>query len=263
MMEKDVLCHLEIVMVGTRFPENVGMAVRACTNMGCGNVTLVAPERWEIEKARPLATPKGAGRLEAVRVREDLPSAVGDKVRVYGTTARTGGWRRGILTPEQAAEEMVPLLLEGDSVALVFGPEDRGLSNEEIGQCQRLVTIPATHASSLNVAQAVLVLAYECRKAVLRALSGPPSKKNAGSSRRITQAEQELLYSRLREVLVAIDFLRPENADYFLMPLRRFLGRSDLRRHEMDMLMGICRQVDRAAHLVETQESMHSGTGNN
>ncbi len=244
-MEKNILRNLEIIMVGTRFPENVGMAIRACTNMGCGDVTLVAPERWEKEKARPLATPKGIERLEAVCVREKLSAAVGSKVRVYGTTARTGGWRRGILTPEQAAEEITPLLLEGDSVALVFGPEDCGLNNEEIEQCQRLVTIPTSHASSLNVAQAILVLVYECRKAVLRALSKPLLKKNGGSSRRITQAEQELLFSRLRETLIAIDFLQPENSDYFLMPLRRFLGRSDLRRHEMDMLMGICRQVNR------------------
>lgn len=239
------LSRLEIVMVGTRFPENVGMAVRACANMGCGGVTLAAPERWDVEKARPLATPKGASRLEAVRVVGSLPDAVHDKVRVYGTTARIGGWRRSPLTPEQAAEELAPLLLEGCPAALVFGPEDRGLNNEELESCQRIVTIPTSgDASSLNVAQAVLLLAYECRKAVLRATSAPSVDPGDGS-RRITQAERDLLYARLRETLIAIDFLRPDNPEYFLMPVRRFLGRSTIRRHEMDMLMGICRQVNR------------------
>ena len=136
------LAYLEIVMVGTRFPENVGMAVRACANMGCGGVILAAPERWDVEKARPLATAKGMQRLEAVRVVDSLSAAVRDKVRVYGTTARTGGWRQSVLTPEQAAEELAPLLLEDCPTALVFGPEDRGLNNAEIESCQRLVTIP-------------------------------------------------------------------------------------------------------------------------
>lgn len=243
------LRNLAIVMVGTRFPENVGMAVRACANMGCGGLTLAAPERWDVEKARPLATPKGMRRLEAVRVVDSLAVAVSDKVRVYGTTARTGGWRQSLLTPEQAAEELAPLLLEGCGVALVFGPEDRGLSNEEIETCQRLVTIPTSgDASSLNVAQAVLLLAYESRKAVLRSggAARRPCDRNEGA-RRITQAERDLLYARLRETLIAIDFLRPDNPEYFLMPVRRFLGKSAIRRHEMDMLMGICRQVNRLA----------------
>ena len=243
------LAYLEIVMVGTRFPENVGMAVRACANMGCGGVILAAPERWDVEKARPLATAKGMQRLEAVRVVDSLSAAVRDKVRVYGTTARTGGWRQSVLTPEQAAEELAPLLLEDCPTALVFGPEDRGLNNAEIESCQRLVTIPTSgDASSLNVAQAVLLLAYECRKAVLRVTSAPsgvPAGDPAEGSRRITQAERDLLYARLRETLLAIDFLRPDNPEYFLMPVRRFLGKSTIRRHEMDMLMGICRQVNR------------------
>ncbi|MEG2005699.1 MAG: TrmH family RNA methyltransferase, partial [Bilophila sp.] len=146
--------------------------------------------------------------------------------------------------PEQAAEEIAPLLLDENPIALVFGSEDRGLSNEEIEQCQRLVTIPTAGASSLNVAQAVLVMAYECMKAVRRAVPQPVIDNPGHQSRRITHEEQELLYARIRETLLAIDYLKSDNTEYFLMPLRRFLGRSGLRRHEMDMLMGICRQVD-------------------
>lgn len=240
------LRHLEIVLSGTKFPENVGMAARACANTGCGRLTLVAPQWWDLEKARPLATAQGEPFLEALEVKPTLGEAVGQCVLTVGTTARTGGWREGLLTPEQAAEEIAPLLMEHQPVAVVFGSEDKGLGNAEIEQCQRLVTIPtASGASSLNLAQAVLILGYECMKATARLTPQPPLGKTPGPrSRRITQAEQERLYARLRELLLDIDFLKKDNPDYFLMPLRRFLGKSGLRRHEMDMLMGICRQVD-------------------
>ncbi len=242
---QDALRHLEIVMVGTKFPENIGMAARACANMGCGRLTLVAPAWWDKEKARPLATAKGEALLDAVEVKETLAEALAPHVLTVGTTARTGGWRRGLLTPERAAEEIAPLLHEGNRVAIVFGCEDRGLGNADIEQCQRLVTIhTAGDASSLNLAQAILILTYECMKAVSRTDPQPALSNDPGQqSRRITHEEQALLYARLKETLLAIDFLKNDNPDYFLMPLRRFLGKSGLRRHEMDMLMGICRQV--------------------
>lgn len=240
------LRHLEIVLSGTKFPENVGMAARACANTGCGRLTLVAPQWWDLEKARPLATAQGEPLLEALEVKQTLGEALGHCVLTVGTTARTGGWRQGLLTPEQAAAEIAPLLMEHQPVAVVFGSEDKGLGNTEIEQCQRLVTIPtAGRSSSLNLAQAVLILGYECMKATARLAPQSPLGKMPGpQSRRITQAEQERLYARLRELLLDIDFLKEDNPDYFLMPLRRFLGKSGLRRHEMDMLMGICRQVD-------------------
>ena len=217
---QDALRHLEIIMVGTKFPENIGMAARA----------------WA--KGEPL--------LDAIEVKPTLGDALAPNVLTFGTTARTGGWRRGLLTPEQAAGEIAPLLHEGSRVAIVFGCEDRGLSNADIEQCQRLVTIPtAGEASSLNLAQAILILTYECMKAVSRVDPQPSLGNDPGQqSRRITHEEQALLYARLKETLLAIDYLKSDNPDYFLMSLRRFLGKSGLRRHEMDMLMGICRQVD-------------------
>ena len=89
---------VEVVLVRTRFPENIGMAARACANMGCSRLCLVAPERWEIEKARPLATPKGLPVLEATRVVPTLAEAVAGSSLVMGTTARLGGWRQSVLS---------------------------------------------------------------------------------------------------------------------------------------------------------------------
>ncbi len=159
------LHNLEMVLVKSRFPENIGMIARACANMGAGGITLVQPELWNAEKARPLATAKGQHLLESIRLESDLRDAVAPYALVVGTTARTGGWRKQLLHPSQAAQEIVAALQEGERVALMMGPEDRGLNNEEIECCQRLVTIPTAHAASLNVAQASLILLYECFKA--------------------------------------------------------------------------------------------------
>ena len=101
---QDALRHLEIIMVGTKFPENIGMAARACANTGCGRLTLVSPAWWDKEKARPLATAKGEPLLDAIEVKPTLGDALAPNVLTFGTTARTGGWRRGLLTPEQAAQ---------------------------------------------------------------------------------------------------------------------------------------------------------------
>ena len=235
---------LQIVLVRTKFPENIGMAARACANMGGDEIILAGPVWWDAEKARPLATPKGQPVLERVRVCASLGEALAGSVLSVGTTARVGGWRRGLLTPEQAALEVAAARREGP-VALVFGPEDRGLENEEIEQCSRLVNIPTDGASSLNLAQAVLILLYECLKA--RGIRHTVLDDPGPGSRRVTHEEQELLFATLRDTLLALDYLKGNNPDYFLMPLRRFFGKTALRRHEMDMLMGICRQVNRLA----------------
>lgn len=236
-----MLTQLQIVMVKTRFPENIGMAARACANMGCRRLVLVDPERWDKEKARPLATAKGEGLLDSLAVVPTLEEALADSVLTIGTTARTGGWRQEIVMPEAAAQEAAPVLAEGGLVSIVFGPEDRGLNNQEIELCQRLVTIPTADASSLNVAQSILLLLYECHK-TMRARK-TQGKAPAAEGARITAAEQERLTATLKETLLGLDFLHGDNPDYFLMPWRRFAGRVGLRRHEYDALMGFCRQV--------------------
>ncbi len=242
-----ILESLEVVLVKPRFPENIGMIARACANMGAGGITLVDPEMWHPEKARPLATAKGQYILESVRIEQELSDAVAPYTLVVGTTARTGGWRRELLHPTQAAKEMVTALLEGGRVALMMGPEDRGLNNEEIECCQRLVTIPTAQATSLNVAQATLLLLYECFKAVHERKEEYKNEIPQGEAspvdKRVSAADEARLLDNLKETLVQIDFLQKDNPDYFFMPLRRLFGRAGLRRHEYDALMGMCRQI--------------------
>ena len=114
-----LLQGLEIVLVKTRFPENIGMAARACVNMGCPTLRMVDPERWDREKARPLATPKGQDLLDAVEMHENVPQAVAESALVFGTTARVGGWRQALLSPEQAAREAAAALANGQRVSIV------------------------------------------------------------------------------------------------------------------------------------------------
>ncbi|MEG2173633.1 MAG: TrmH family RNA methyltransferase [Desulfovibrionaceae bacterium] len=233
---------LRVVMVKTRFPENVGMAARACANMGADEIVLVDPELWHIDKARPLATAKGQTLLEAVRLVPTLAEALTGTSLVLGTTARTGGWRREWLTPESAAGEVAAVLAEQAAVAVVFGPEDRGLDNDEVELCHRLVTIPTVPGvSSLNVAQALLLVLYECHKA--RTAGQGHKGSPLPNSRRMNTEEGERLTSTLKDTLLQLDYLHGDNPDYFMMPFRRFLGRFPLRRHEYDTLMGICRQI--------------------
>ena len=173
-----LLRGLDVVLVQTRFPENIGMAARACVNMGCGHISLVEPERWLRDKASPLATPKGQALLDGITVHSGLAEAVADSALVIGTTARRGGWRQSLLSPERCAEEVADCLRQGGRVSLVFGPEDRGLDNAAITHCHRLVCIPTDPAaSSLNLAQAVLIVLYACAAAVRegdrRAATGP------------------------------------------------------------------------------------------
>ncbi len=242
-----LLDGLDVVLVKTRFPENIGMAARACVNMGCPSLHLVDPERWDREKARPLATPKGQDLLDGVTVCADLSQAVAPTALVVGTTARVGGWRQSLLSPAQAAEAVAEVLARGERVALVFGPEDRGLNNEEITHCHKLVTIPTDPAaSSLNLAQAVLLLLYECANAVRNSqknVSRGASGVSRGGGKLATAAEQERLMESLKDMLLRLDYLHGDNPEYFLMPWRRLFTRAELRRHEYDALMGLCRQV--------------------
>ena len=239
-----LLQGLEVVLVKTRFPENIGMAARACVNMGCPTLRLVDPERWDREKARPLATPKGQDILDAVEVHEDVAQAVAQSALVFGTTARVGGWRQALLSPEQAAREAAAVIARGERVSFVFGPEDRGLNNDEITHCHRLVTIPTDPAaSSLNLAQAVLLMSYACANAVRALRHGEKPSDEPRGGKAATAAEQERLMESLKDMLLRLDYLHGDNPDYFLMPWRRLFSRAGLLRHEYDDLMGLCRQV--------------------
>ncbi|OIO00663.1 MAG: rRNA methyltransferase [Desulfovibrionaceae bacterium CG1_02_65_16] len=233
--------RLRVVLFRPKYAENVGSVARAMLNMGAEQLILVAPQGYDIERAAPLATAHARHLLERARIVDTLASALAGTVLAVGTTARTGGWRKGLLTPAKAAPDIISRVRDGGEVALVFGPEDRGLTNDETCLCDQLVMIPAhPDCTSLNLSQAALIVLYECYQYSLTRPfepKGPPTERDASFE------ERQALFENMREALAAIDFLKDQNTEYWMMPVRRFFSRFRLRRNEFNLLMGICRQV--------------------
>lgn len=235
--------NIAVVLCRTKYSENIGSVARACVNMGVEELVLVDPKEFDLNKALPLATPKGKYVLERASIVSNLSIALENFNKVYGTTARTGGWRKRILLPKQAALEIAKDVAEGRKVAIVFGPEDTGLLNEEIELCGQLITIPTNPGAwSLNVAQAVLIILYECfNKISYHNWSKTNLEKDL--TKYATHKDLQLLFENLKKVLFEINFLLPHNSDYFMLPLKRFIHRINLKKNEFNMLMGICRQM--------------------
>ena len=240
-----MLENLHIVLVETRFPENIGAVARASANFGNAPLHLVQPERWDKEKAIPLATKQGIELLDCIKIHENLAKAISHTNFCMGTTARIGGFRREVLTPRDCAKEIVQHLELGEKVALIFGPEDRGLENSHLELCQRLVCIPtAPSCSSLNLAQATLLILYECFLLIPK--EKHKVKKDKGAlSRRITNDERALLHHNIKIALTHLKVIQGDNPEYFFLPMARFLDKADVRRHEMDFFMGMCRQINK------------------
>jgi len=236
-----MLQNVRVVLFRPKYPENIGSAARACLNMGVDDLVVVDPQNFNLDKALPLATAHARHILETARITGTLAEAVEGCTAVYGTTARTGGWRKGIMSPETLAGVVDERLRSGGAVAVVFGPEDKGLTNEETSICSGLMTIPTSReGTSLNLAQAVVVVLYECFK---KALAAPLAPDGPPEERPTTVKEQEALFSNLQETLLAIDFLKDDNPDYWMLPVRRFFSKINLKRNEFNLLMGVCRQV--------------------
>jgi tRNA/rRNA methyltransferase len=242
-----------VVLSRPLIPENVGAAARAVSNMGLGGVVVVAPENADEERMLKLATHKAAHHVRDMKVYADLKEAVADFGYIVGATARTGGVRRPILFPREAAQKAL-LHAEHNKVALVFGSEDRGLTNEEIQLCHQLVQIPTAEFSSLNLAQAVMILSYE----VFLAAFNPQEK---AVPRLASSRELELMYERAKETLIKISFIEPNNPDHWMLNIRRFCNRIGLRSDEVNMLMGICRQIDWYGEACRQGKKLSCGSG--
>ena len=264
--------NIQVVLVTPRFPENIGMAARACGNMGVNRLALVNPELWPeascgragetpeasspyLEKALSLATSAGRGIVENVKVFNSLAAALSGSSLSIGATARTGGWRQGILTPAQAAELVKAHLEKGGSAAFVFGPEDKGLDNEAVEQCSHLVTIPTASEPSLNLAQAVLLLLYELSRALpFSTGEKPPRPGRVRHSPPITMMQQDLLIEKVKAAMLALESLPSDNSSYFMLPIRRLIARSEIRHNEFSMLMGICSKILKLADINKKPE---------
>ncbi|RJQ66277.1 MAG: RNA methyltransferase, partial [Desulfobacteraceae bacterium] len=205
-------------------------------NMGVGRLVVVAPENCDLKRIMALATHAAIEVVEEMSCHDRLQDALAPFNYVVGTTARRGGQRQRVFAPDQMAQRLIPIS-QANQVALLFGPEDRGLTNEEIRLCHQLVTIPTAPFSSLNLAQAVMVLCYELFKTGV----APPQ---AVTPRLATRFELDGMYAQIKDLLVRINYIQPENPDYWMGKLRHLFTRIQLRAGDVSIIRGVGRQID-------------------
>ncbi|OGP50876.1 MAG: hypothetical protein A2Y79_14365 [Deltaproteobacteria bacterium RBG_13_43_22] len=278
MPENSLFDHITLVLHQPRFAENIGASARAAWNMGLSHLIVVNPEDTDWERMTKLSTHMARGLLEKMKTFSSLAEALAPFQYIVGTTARLGGQRKEIIGPSQAARKIQSLDRQ-NRIAVLFGPENRGLSNEELRFCHCTVHIPTVSASSLNLAQAVLILSYEIflahqtppfriadcglpneEKSTLRSpetvepaslVPRPSSFDFSNSEIRNPQPaiplassfELEGMYRHLSEALQMMDFLDKQNPELWMMSLRRFFSRIGLYSNEVRMIRGVCRQL--------------------
>ena len=232
------------VLVRPQMGENIGASARAMANFGLGRMRLVDPrDGWPNPRAVAMAS--GAGRiLDDAQVFADVPEAIADCTAVYATTARPRGLTKRVLAPEAAMCEAAAKLGAGERVAVLFGPERAGLENDDIVRADTIISVPVDPAfPSLNLAQCVLLTAYEWRRNV----PGDPTQRMDQS--RIDPAaaiEIEKLGDHYEEVMDRAGFFFPETkAPGMKLVMRNMWARLPLTRADVQLLHGVLRQLVR------------------
>jgi TrmH family RNA methyltransferase len=247
---------IRIVLTRVSHPGNIGSAARAMKTMGLDQLCLVAPERFPATEATVMAA--GADDvLDRARVFPDVRSAVADCGLVVGTTARARHLPWRIVEPREAAAEVAAAALSSD-VAVLFGAERTGLTNDELELCQRLLTIPTGSSyGSLNVAMAVQVVAYEILLAT-RAAAGDTERTGIPLA---SAVEMERFYGHLERVLDEIDFHDRTGEGHLMARLRRFFNRAVPDQNEINILRGILTSVQGRRRRAGDPHPPREGTG--
>ncbi|MCX7982948.1 MAG: RNA methyltransferase [Syntrophales bacterium] len=236
MDEKKVTHQIAVVLHRPKYAGNVGSTARAMKNMGFTHLIVSEGGPFVPEEMYMMATHFAQDIIEQATFANSLKEALSDFQFIVGTTARTGSQRGPTGALRDVARKIVHLAKE-NKVALLFGAEDRGLTNEDLRLCHEIVTIPtAGEFKSLNLSHAVMIVCYEVFMASCQPTEGFVPKL-------ATSAEIEGMYANLKEVLTEIGFLNPQNPDYFMYHLRRFFSRTGLLARDVKIIRGICRQI--------------------
>jgi tRNA/rRNA methyltransferase/tRNA (cytidine32/uridine32-2'-O)-methyltransferase len=243
-----LLSRIRVVLVGTQHPGNIGSAARAMKTMGLNRLVLVAPESFPDPRADALAV-GAVDLLQQARVCATLDEALAGCTRVAATTARQRHISAIGYTPRQWAERLAGSELAGD-IALMFGRERTGLTNEEVDRAQELVHIPTSaDYTSLNMASAVQILCYE----LLLASGSSPLELPVHEP--VDQVEMERFYVHLEDVLARTQFIDRTNPRLLMRRLRKLYGRAAPDANEMNILRGILTSVTDA---LERERKLHS-----
>jgi tRNA/rRNA methyltransferase len=229
--------NITLVLKGPKYPGNVGSVARCAKNMGIDRIVVVDGEALPSEEMKQMATHVADDLIDGIRYFDKLENVLGEFEFIVGTTSRLGSTRGPVISPRQMAERLIDLS-QNNRVALLFGPEDRGLANADLRYCQALVTIPTAEAfKSINLSHAVMILCYEiltARKEFLEVFT--PRLANS--------AETEGMYQQIKLLLAEIGFLNPQNPEYWMGHVRRFFSRTKLLAKDVKIIRGICRQLD-------------------
>lgn len=248
------LSHVRIVMVNTTLPANIGSALRAMKTMGLSKLVLVAPKTYPHPDINALAA-GAVDLIDQIEIVETLEDAIKDCHIVFGTSARSRTIPWPLLDARPAAEMSLKAVSESQQeVAVVFGREDRGLTNEELAMANYHVTIPVnTEYGVLNVAQAIQVICYEMRMAALgltELTSNPDANMHVTKDidmewdePLVTHEMMEQFYPHIEKMLAEIEFMDPKNPRLLPLRLRRLFGRIQLDRMEYHLLRGIFSRV--------------------
>lgn len=234
------LDNVRIVLVGPLYGGNVGSVCRAMSNMDISDLALVAPRNLDMGEARKMSV-HASDILDNRTEYVTLAEAVADCGIVVGATARHGLYRQHAKTAREWAGKIVESAARG-KVALVFGREDNGLTNEELTICTQIIQIPTSeHYTSLNLAQAVLICCYEVF--ISTGKYEPPQEKSEEAPSR----QRERMFEIWRETLLKIGFMDEEKSNHMMLGLRRILSRGAVSVDDINIMMGIARQTQWAS----------------
>jgi len=239
MQPRNTLANIRIVLIHTSHPGNIGSTARAMKTMGLSNLYLVKPKSFPDKQA--VAMSAGATDiLDKAVIVDRLQEAITDCQLVVGASARhERSIRWNIQTSRKCGELVVQQASDSHKVAILFGRESSGLTNEELAQCQQLLYIPANEEySSLNLASAVQIISYECRMAWL-ARQNKPAHKTTTQENLVTASEMEAYYQHLENSMIQSGFLDPAKPKHLMARLRRLYGRIQLEKSELNILRGM------------------------
>ncbi len=225
--------NIRIILSHTSHPGNIGAAARAMKTMGLSSLYLINPKAFPDKEADVRAV-SARDILEKIRVCTALDEALDNTVLTAAMTARPRDLSHDVFNARQGARELLRYARQ-HPVALLFGTETSGLTTAEVSKCQMIIHIPANpEFTSLNLASAVQVMAYELRMALIEndepvPLAGFPASFN----------ELELLYAHLEQAMIASDFLDPQKPRLLMQRIRRLFGRARLEKEEVQILRGI------------------------
>jgi tRNA (cytidine32/uridine32-2'-O)-methyltransferase len=245
--------NIRIVLVNTSHPGNIGGVARAMKNMGLNRLYLVAPRQYPDEQATWRAASAGDV-LESAVVVETVEEAVADCQFVVGTSARERRIPWPLQDPRACAERMAKAA-EKEQVAVLFGREDRGLTNEELKLCNLHLNIPTSQDySSLNLAMAVQIVCYELRMLHSQA-ELPAAEDEQWDAPFSTVENMERYYEHLEQTLVDIEFLDPAAPRQLMARMRRLYGRVRLDEMELNILRGVLTETQKWVRKAKDSDS--------